>query len=373
MSAKGRPEREFRPLGGSEAAQPRAWGDHNGAASVRLVRCAKTFPDGTRALLPLDLEIDAGETLVFLGPSGCGKTTLLRIIAGLAQPDAGGRVYFGDDDVTPHPIERRNVGMVFQSYALFPNMTVAENVAYGLRVRGIRADERRQQAARLLDMMHLAGLGDRRVDQLSGGQRQRVALARALAVQPRVLLLDEPLTALDAKLRESLRVDIDRLLRSLGVTAVYVTHDQAEAMALGDRVAVMSHGRVEQIGAPQDIYYRPASAFVADFIGTMNRVSGERDGALLRFAGGALRLPDHAVAADHAMFRPQDARIVEPGAGALTGRVAAAFFLGNMTRVVVDLPGEQTIVVDTVERRRFVNGDAVGVDVDADALVILET
>ncbi len=393
MSAKGRPEREFRPLGGSEvrepagppqgqtpeceartsSVKPRAWGDHNDAASVRLAHCAKTFPDGTRALLPLDLEIQAGETVVFLGPSGCGKTTLLRIIAGLAQPDAGGRVFFGDDDVTARPIERRNVGMVFQSYALFPNMTVAENIAYGLRVRGIRADERRQQSARLLDMMRLAGLGDRRVDQLSGGQRQRVALARALAVRPRVLLLDEPLTALDAKLRESLRVGIDRLLRSLGITAVYVTHDQAEAMALGDRVAVMSHGRVEQIGAPQDIYYRPASAFVADFIGTMNRVSGERDGPSLRFPGGTLRLPDHAVAADHAMFRPQDARIVEPGAGALTGRVAAAFFLGSMTRVVVDLPGEQTIVVDTVERRSFVNGDAIGVDIDPDALVILES
>src|SRR5579864_337971 len=212
------------------------------AASVRLAHCAKTFPDGTRALSPLDLDIATGETLVFLGPSGCGKTTLLRIIAGLAEPDAGGGVWFGADDVTTLPIERRNVGMVFQSYALFPNMTVAENIAYGLRVRRVDARERRRQASRLLDMMHLTGLDDRRVDQLSGGQRQRVALARALAVRPRVLLLDEPLTALDAKLRESLRVDIDQLLRSLGVTTVYVTHDQGEAMALGDRVAVMSQG-----------------------------------------------------------------------------------------------------------------------------------
>jgi putative spermidine/putrescine transport system ATP-binding protein len=343
------------------------------AASVRLAHCGKTFADGTQALLPLDLEISAGETLVFLGPSGCGKTTLLRIVAGLAEPDAGGRVWFGADDVTMLPIERRNVGMVFQSYALFPNMTVAENIAYGLKVRRVDARERQQQAMRLIEMMHLSGLGDRRVDQLSGGQRQRVALARALAVKPRVLLLDEPLTALDAKLRESLRVDIDQLLRSLGVTAVYVTHDQGEAMALGDRVAVMSQGRVEQIGTPQDIYYRPASSFVADFVGTMNRLSGACVEGRLRVPGGALRLPAGRAISDHAMFRPQDARIVEPHAAALTGRIVSAFFLGSMTRVVVDLGGEQSIVVDTTDRRSFRKGEAVGVDVAADALLILES
>jgi putative spermidine/putrescine transport system ATP-binding protein len=343
------------------------------AASVRLAHCGKTFADGTQALLPLDLEISAGETLVFLGPSGCGKTTLLRIVAGLAEPDAGGRVWFGADDVTMLPIERRNVGMVFQSYALFPNMTVAENIAYGLKVRRVDARERQQQAMRLIEMMHLSGLGDRRVDQFSGGQRQRVALARALAVKPRVLLLDEPLTALDAKLRESLRVDIDQLLRSLGVTAVYVTHDQGEAMALGDRVAVMSQGRVEQIGTPQDIYYRPASSFVADFVGTMNRLSGACVEGRLRVPGGALRLPAGRAISDHAMFRPQDARIVEPHAAALTGRIVSAFFLGSMTRVVVDLGGEQSIVVDTTDRRSFRKGEAVGVDVAADALLILES
>jgi putative spermidine/putrescine transport system ATP-binding protein len=341
------------------------------AASVRLEHCSKTFADGTQALQPLDLEIKAGETLVFLGPSGCGKTTLLRIVAGLTEPDGDGRVWFGTEDVTRLPIERRNVGMVFQSYALFPNMNVAENVAYGLKVRGADAGERRRQASRLLDMMHMTGLGDRRVDQLSGGQRQRVALARALAVQPRVLLLDEPLTALDAKLRESLRVDIDRLLRSLGVTAVYVTHDQAEAMALGDRIAVMSQGRVAQIGTPQDIYYRPASAFVADFIGTMNRLAGTRVDGGLRVPGGVLRLADHCAAAEHAMFRPQDARIVEPGTGALAGRVVSAFFLGAMTRVVVALGEDQSIVIDTAERTTFCNGDAVGIDVDPAALLML--
>ncbi|HJU22904.1 MAG TPA: ABC transporter ATP-binding protein [Casimicrobiaceae bacterium] len=342
------------------------------AASVRLARCAKTFADGTRALQPLDLDIAAGETIVFLGPSGCGKTTLLRIIAGLTEPDAGGRVFFGGDDVTARPIERRNVGMVFQSYALFPNMSVIDNVAYGLRVRGVAVADRREQAMRLLAMMHLEGFGDRRVDQLSGGQRQRVALARALAVKPRVLLLDEPLTALDAKLREDLRVEIDRLLRSLGVTSVYVTHDQAEAMALGDRIAVMSHGRVEQIGTPQDIYYRPASAFVADFIGTMNRVSGVRENGALRIPSGILRLPPGITSASEVMFRPEDARVVDIDGAALRGSIVSAFFLGNLTRIVVDLNHGQSIVVDTVLRRTFAKGEAIGIDVDPGALVMLE-
>src|SRR4051794_11592023 len=255
---------------------------------IGLRQVAKAFPGGTRALKTLDLEIADGETLVLLGPSGCGKTTLLRIIAGLETPDAGGGVFFGAQDVTPLPIERRNVGMVFQSYALFPNMSVAENVGYGLRIRGELTPRKVDE---LLAVVQLEGLGAREVDQLSGGQRQRVALARALAIRPRVLLLDEPLTALDAKLREQLRVEIDRLLRSLGITAVYVTHDQAEAMALGDRIVVMEKGRIAQAGTPQEIYHRPATAFVADFIGTMNRVSGEVVDGHVVWTGGRVPLP----------------------------------------------------------------------------------
>ncbi|HQS08150.1 MAG TPA: ABC transporter ATP-binding protein, partial [Xanthobacteraceae bacterium] len=196
-------------------------------AAITLARCAKTFADGTRALEPLDLSIASGETLVLLGPSGCGKTTTLRIIAGLEAPDAGGTVTFDGADVTALPIEKRNVGMVFQSYALFPNMNVVENVSYGLRVRGVAKAERLKRAAEVLEMMRIDALATRRIDQLSGGQRQRVALARALAVRPRAILLDEPLTALDAALREHLRTEIDALLRSLAITAIYVTHDQA--------------------------------------------------------------------------------------------------------------------------------------------------
>lgn len=239
---------------------------------IALRRCGKTFPDGTRALEPLDLDIGAGETVVLLGPSGCGKTTTLRMIAGLEFPDEGGEVLFGGAPVTQLPIEQRGVGMVFQNYALFPNMTVAENIGYGLRVRKVDAQTRRRRVDDMLAMMQLGALANRRVDQLSGGQRQRVALARAIAVQPRVLLLDEPLTALDAKLRDALRADINRLLRSLRITTVYVTHDQAEAMALGDRIIVMDKGRIAQSGTPQDIYRQPANAFVADFIGIMNRL-----------------------------------------------------------------------------------------------------
>ena len=223
---------------------------------IRLRGCAKTFADGTVALQPLDLDIGAAETVVLLGPSGCGKTTTLRLIAGPEFPDAGGEVWFGEQDVTTLPIEKRGVGMVFQSYALFPNMTVAENIGYGLRVRRLDSAAR---SPRRRDAGHDApeALADRRVDQLSGGQRQRVALARAIAVQPRVLLLDEPLTALDAKLRDTLRADINHLLRSLGITAVYVTHDRAEAMALGDRIIVMDKGRIAQTGTPQEIYRAP--------------------------------------------------------------------------------------------------------------------
>ena len=337
---------------------------------IRLAGCAKTFPDGTRALDPVELDIHPGETLVLLGPSGCGKTTMLRIIAGLEQPDAGGRVLFGSQDVTPLPIEQRRVGMVFQSYALFPNMSVAENIAYGLRVRGMAEAEKKQRVDEMLAMMHLESFAERRIDQLSGGQRQRVALARALAVRPRVLLLDEPLTALDAKLRESLRAEIDRLLRSLKITAVYVTHDQSEAMALGDRIAVMERGRIAQIGTPRDIYYRPATRFVADFIGSMNRVQGVVEGESLRLPSGHLHVGPRV--ASEVLFRPEDVRIVPAGAAQLQARIISAFFLGDHTRLILDVGTEQPITAETVERREFRPGDVVPIAVDAESLLFLD-
>ena len=318
------------------------------AVAIHLHDCAKTFADGTRALEPLSLDIAGGETVVLLGPSGCGKTTTLRIIAGLESPDAGGRVLFDSEDVTAQPIEQRGVGMVFQSYALFPNMSVAENVGYGLRVRDTPRAQLDQRVAEMLELVDLAAFGVRRVDQLSGGQKQRVALARALAIQPRALLLDEPLTALDAKLREQLRVEIDRLLRKLGITAVYVTHDQAEAMALGDRIVVMEKGRIAQAGTPQEIYYRPATAFVADFIGTMNRYT--RDGR-------------------EVMFRPEDVRIVQPGGHDIEAKVISSFFLGDHTRLVVDAGGTNPLVVETTERRTWPRGETVHLSIAPGALL----
>src|SRR6266404_4494998 len=255
-------------------------------ASVRIETCGKTFADGTRALEPATLDIARGETLVLLGPSGCGKTTMLRIIAGLELPDAGGRVLFDDRDMTSVPIEWRNVGMVFQSYALFPNMNVADNIGYGLKIRGVPKQERASRVAELVSLTNITGLENRRIDQLSGGQRQRVALARAVAIRPRILLLDEPLTALDAVLRDRLGGELNRVLRTLGITAIYVTHDQAEAMELGDRVVVMRKGMIVQIGTPREIYFKPRNRFVAEFIGAANIVEAPLEDGHLVLPGG---------------------------------------------------------------------------------------
>ena len=340
--------------------------------SIALENCAKTFTDGTRALEPLDLAIHAGETVVFLGPSGCGKTTTLRIIAGLEEPDAGGKVLFDGVDVTHLPIEQRNVGMVFQSYALFPNMTVAGNVGYGLRIRKVPDAQVKARVSEMLAMMQITRLADRRIDQLSGGQRQRVALARAIAVRPRALLLDEPLTALDAKLRDTLRLDIDSLLRSLGITAIYVTHDQAEAMALGDRIVVMEHGRVAQIGKPREIYQRPATRFVADFIGTMNRLTGTAGGGVFRCKAGTVAWAEAPAAATESLFRPEDIRVAENGeAASLQGKVASAFFLGDRTRLFVDVGEERPLVIESTARRDFQHGEAVGLAIDPRGLLVL--
>ena len=340
--------------------------------SIRLQSCAKTFGSGHRVLEPLDLDIEAGETLVLLGPSGCGKTTTLRLIAGLEQPDAGGRVLFDGEDVTARRIEARNVGMVFQSYALFPNMTVAENIGYGLRIRRLPAAERNARVAEMLAMMRIDSLADRAVDRLSGGQRQRVALARALAVRPRALLLDEPLTALDAQLRETLRVEINQLLRGLGITTIYVTHDQSEAMALGDRIIVMSHGRVEQTGTPREIYHAPASAFVADFIGSMNRLHGEMGPDGFACAGGLLRWGQAPAATGQVMFRPEDVHIAAIGEAAdLDGTVAAAFFLGDRTRLFVAVGDDRPIIVDSLARCTLAVGQPVRLRVDSRGLLVL--
>jgi putative spermidine/putrescine transport system ATP-binding protein len=260
---------------------------------------------------------------------------------------------------------------VFQSYALFPNMSVEENVAYGLRVRKVPFDKRSKRVHESLEMMHISDLAKRRIDQLSGGQRQRVALARAIAPRPRVLLLDEPLTALDAKLRESLRVEINRLLRSLEITTVYVTHDQGEAMALGDRIAVMDRGRIAQIGTPEEIYRSPANAFVADFIGTMNRIFGHVESGLLVFPGGSVPWTGPAPSAG-LMFRPEDLKIAVPGCGNFRAQVLTAFFLGDHVRLVLDTGGPDLVIARLFEQRHFAKGETVEFTLNPQTLVSLE-
>jgi putative spermidine/putrescine transport system ATP-binding protein len=307
-------------------AQPAAAGDTGAAISVFGLR--KRYGDVT-ALAGVDLEIRAGEFFTLLGPSGSGKTTLLRLIAGFERPD-GGRVELGGRDVTQAPPYARNVNTVFQDYALFPHMTVAQNIEYGLRVRKVPRAERREKAARALEMVRLPGLGGRKPAQLSGGQRQRVALARAIVNEPQVLLLDEPLGALDLKLRQEMQLELQRVQREVGITFVYVTHDQEEALTMSDRVAVLSGGRIEQIGDPVEVYERPASAFVAGFIGVSNLI--ERDGRTITVRPEKITL----VAGDE----PDP-----PGTHAEPGQVKDVIYAGVLTRYIVALDGGGELVV----------------------------
>jgi len=281
------------------------------------------------ALDGVDLTIERGEFFTLLGPSGSGKTTLLRLIAGFERPDAG-VVELGGRDISRVPPYSRDVNTVFQDYALFPHMTVAENIQYGLRVRRVPKAERRERAARALEMVQLSGLGGRKPTQLSGGQRQRVALARAIINSPQVLLLDEPLGALDFKLRQEMQIELQHVQREVGITFVYVTHDQEEALAMSDRIAVLSKGKIEQIGTPLEVYERPRTDFVAGFIGISNLI--ERDGR-------------------HMTIRPEKIRLLAegeeppPGARVETGQIRDVVYVGVLTRYVVDLDAGGELVV----------------------------
>jgi iron(III) transport system ATP-binding protein len=296
------------------------------------------------AVRDVSLDVAEGEFLCFLGPSGCGKTTLLRIVAGLETPDAG-RCLLRDVDLGGVPARRRNFGMVFQSYSLFPNMTARRNVAYGLECRRWRRADIDRRVGEMLALVHLRDEADKAPYQLSGGQQQRVALARALAPQPGVLLLDEPLSALDAKVRESLRGEIRDLHRALGVTTIMVTHDQDEAMEMADRIVVMHGGAIAQVGTAAELYHRPGTRFVAEFIGRMNvlRLDGPAGGPV-GLGGVTLRLP---VPARVVGIRPEDVEPAAGGAGAVNevvGTVRKAVFLGSVTHVTLAV-GEQTLLV----------------------------
>ena len=304
-------------------------------AAVRLSGIVKRFGKAAPAVSNIDLDIKPGELVTLLGPSGCGKTTTLRMIAGLEEPSEGA-ITIGDDEVTHLPAEKRDVTMVFQSYALFPHMNVRANVGYGLTVARRPKTEIAERVGDALDLVGLGAYADRAVDALSGGQQQRVALARALVMKPRVILFDEPLSNLDAKLRHHLRAEIRALQQRLGLTAVYVTHDQEEALAISDRVVVMNAGRIEQQGSPRDLYARPASHFVADFIGSANTVPGRYDGQAIHLA--ELRIAhaqDIAPGAVSVMIRPKAVRIAAEG---LAARVLSVSFLGPVNQVDFDTP-----------------------------------
>ena len=336
--------------------------------TLRLTNTAKTYPDGTKALLPTELSVGKGEIVSLLGPSGCGKTTLLRIIAGLETPDAGSDIWFDDDNVTALPVERRKVGMVFQSYALFPNMSVRKNIGYGLKMQKLPKSEIDARVTEVLNMCQLQPFANRAVTALSGGQRQRVALARAIAPRPRLLLLDEPLSALDASLREALRDELAVLLREFDITAIFVTHDQDEAMAIADRVAVMSHGRVVQSGTPEDLYRNPTSSFVAGFVGNAMRLSGRIDGKTLHLEGGQLALPKEGDG--HTVFvRGEDVQIVETGP--LQGTVETVTFLGTHYRIGIS--GITSYVIASIHSAHQAPkvGEKINVAITPEALMLL--
>lgn len=321
----------------------------------------------------VQLSVPHGTFVCLLGPSGCGKTTLLRMIAGLDSP-TNGAIVLDDKDITQVPTHKRELGMVFQSLALFPHLTVGENIAYPLRIRGIGREEQVKRVDELLAMIHLPGYADRPVHKLSGGQRQRVAIARALAISPKLFLLDEPLSALDAKLREAMQVELRKLQQQLGITTIVVTHDQREAMTMADTVVVMSGGKIRQAASPIEIYRKPADRFVADFIGSTNLLP-------LTAQGGTALVLGHSVAGISApsstgqaslSVRPEDVKLAAPGDGRITGKVTFIRDLGGTIETFLDVSGTEVVAVSTPRERPVVTvGQDVGIVIDPETAVVL--
>jgi len=342
-------------------------------SGLSLKDVTKRFGD-FKAVDSVNLDVPHGTFVCLLGPSGCGKTTLLRMIAGLEDPSEGAILLDGAD-ITPVPTHRRDFGMVFQSLALFPHLTVGQNIAYPLRIRDRPREEQARRVDELLKMIHLNGFADRPVAKLSGGQRQRVAIARALALSPRLFLLDEPLSALDAKLREAMQVELRQLQQRLGITTIVVTHDQREAMTMADLVVVMGEGRIRQAAPPIEIYRQPADAFVADFIGSTNLLAAGADGTGRATVFGrpipGLAIPS-GLAKAVLSVRPEDVRLAAAGEGAFDGTVTFVRDLGATIETFVEAGGETIVAVATPREKPDVAvGQTVGVVLSPDACVVL--
>jgi putative spermidine/putrescine transport system ATP-binding protein len=325
-----------------------------------------------KALDGLSLHMEPGELVALLGPSGCGKTTALRILAGLDEATSG-TVSVGGKNVSNVPANKRDMGMVFQAYSLFPHLTVLDNVAFGLKMRGKAKGERMSRAADMLDLVGLSAHKHKYASELSGGQQQRVALARALAIQPRVLLLDEPLSALDAKVRAQLRDEIRRVQLEVGTTTLFVTHDQEEALAVADRVGVMSQGKLEQLAAPADLYANPATPFVAEFVGLNNKVPAEVSGGQAHLLGTSVPALEGSVAGSGlAMVRPESVTIVADPAG--TSTISSVAFLGPISRVYAALADGSVISAQMAssQAKAFSPGDPVTVGVEPTGVLVVK-
>ena len=348
-------------------------------SGLQLQDVAKAFGPIT-AVTDVELALPDGRFVSFLGPSGCGKTTLLRLVAGLEAPTRG-RILLDAEDITDKPTHQRNIGMVFQSLALFPHLSVGENISYGLKIRGADKANRRRRAEELLELVRLPGVADRHISQLSGGQRQRVAIARALALEPKLFLLDEPLSALDANLREEMQVELKMLQQRLGITTIIVTHDQREAMTMSDLVVVMSTARVQQVGPPLEIYRNPANAFVAEFIGTSNLLEVTASNATAVALGersfAVPGLPDGAQAGDSLVLsvRPEDVHVLPAsaeGPNRLSGQVTFVRDVGASVETYVDCEGMTIIAMSTPKERPQVGqGETAMVELPSEACVVV--
>ena len=338
---------------------------------IELKSISKSF-DGEPVLDSISLDIHDNEFITLLGPSGCGKTTTLRIIGGFETPDEGDVIFMGEriNDVPPH---KRHVNTVFQKYALFPHLNVFENVAFPLRERKVPKAQIQESVNRMLDMVMLSGFSHRRVTSLSGGQQQRVAIARALVNEPKVLLLDEPLGALDLKLRKDMQQELKKIQKNTGITFIFVTHDQEEALSMSDTIVVMSHGKIQQIGTPEDIYNEPVNAFVADFIGESNIVDGVMlEDYRVSFGGQEFRCLDSGFGKNEpvdVVIRPEDVDIIAPDKGKLRGKVTSVTFMGVHNEAIVDIDGFKWMIQTTDP---VTEGAYIGITLEPDAIHIMK-